>query len=732
MGKKHKSKKHHHKKGNEDVEGKLERSEKAEKAEKPIKLVLKVGSSQEKATAKSETHTSTSRPALNVDKTKAKDHSSKKKKKKRSASRERKKPKFDPGSSACPSPSSVGSHDKSKRKRDRHEIEGESSSIGEAERPIKKIYIKPIEPPVRSSPETRKVGGFLREPELSPLQLCLENVHRTLQRKDIQGFFAYPVNDTIAPGYSNIITHPMDFSSMKYKIDSNEYHSIERFRDDFFLMCNNAMVYNAPETIYYKAAKKLMQSGSKLMSPEKVRNMYRSIGYPIPEYEGHDSEGRGSDEPIDVDTVDTEENHVPQATKKTKPRSESKHTSASRKILAQVQEASRRMAADLEAKYSNSKIGFLRRDKDGTTTLGVLNPVDSEVPEYLPVNLGATLGKVTAGSHTTAGFKEDKRNKATPVSYLMYGPYGSFAPTYDSSRATITKEESDLLYTTYGDDTGIHYAKSLQAFVKDASSFSHEAVDKLLDALTEGAHSKYLKVMAEKEKVEEEKQAKENGSIEQKMEVAASESDASQDGSKKATAAPVKEDNSKVSSTVSSTTGKPSSTGDGTKIDFQSLLSLGDEGIDVSFLKPDQTPARESLSSLLSHDVQDKLQTTGKLLDDLQEVQSARLSHRPEGPGGPTPEAAIRPSSQEKIIADLVTEKLKDLTSQACPEDVTSIDSIRAALGVGLVPNLASGLRQKTDEKTADEKTGSAQPESTEESMEIADPLLQTPEQKSS
>ena len=36
------------------------------------------------------------------------------------------------------------------------------------------------------------------------------------------------------------------------------------------------------------------------------------------------------------------------------------------------------------------------------------------VPEYLPVNLGASLGKVSTGSHTTAGFKEDKRNKATP------------------------------------------------------------------------------------------------------------------------------------------------------------------------------------------------------------------------------------------------------------------------------------------------------------------------------
>ena len=30
------------------------------------------------------------------------------------------------------------------------------------------------------------------------------------------------------------------------------------------------------------------------------------------------------------------------------------------------------------------------------------------------MNLGATLGKVTSGSHTTAGFKEDKKNKATP------------------------------------------------------------------------------------------------------------------------------------------------------------------------------------------------------------------------------------------------------------------------------------------------------------------------------
>lgn len=35
---------------------------------------------------------------------------------------------------------------------------------------------------------------------------------------------------------------------------------------DFKLMCDNAMVYNRPETVYYKAAKKLLHTGFKMMS----------------------------------------------------------------------------------------------------------------------------------------------------------------------------------------------------------------------------------------------------------------------------------------------------------------------------------------------------------------------------------------------------------------------------------------------------------------------------------
>lgn len=43
--------------------------------------------------------------------------------------------------------------------------------------------------------------------------------------------------------------------------------------------------------------------------------------------------------------------------------------------------------------------------------------------------------------------------------YLNYGPFGTYAPQYDSTFANMTKEETDILLSTYGDETGVGYAK---------------------------------------------------------------------------------------------------------------------------------------------------------------------------------------------------------------------------------------------------------------------------------
>ncbi|XP_048576717.1 bromodomain-containing protein 7 [Nematostella vectensis] len=669
MGK-HKSKKHHKRSG--ELE---ERSCGSDiSSELPIKLVLKVHGGQEAIVSKErKSHHDKSSGG----KQKSKEHRKDKKKKKRSEEKERKKHKLEAASSsACPSPA-VSSSSHRSRKRDRHEMEIQGEAFMDVEHPIKKIHIKPIEPPKREGATHKQKAKKKHKLELSALQLCLENLHITLQRKDIQGFFAYPVNDAIAPGYSRVITHPMDFSTIKTKIDSNSYTTIEAFRDDFYLMCNNAMVYNAPDTIYFKAAKRIMQIGAKMMTNDRIKNMYRSIGFPVPDMD--DGRGVASDEPIDVDTVDSEVCMIMQSVKK-KSKSKSDHaktSAAGRKILAQVQEVSKRISAQLKKKYPNSKIGFLRRGQDGSTSLAVINPDSSQ--ESLPCNLGTVVGKVATGSHITATFKEDKRNKATPVSYLMYGPFGSFAPTYDSSRATISKGESDLLYSTYGNDVGIQYARSIQDFVKNTNTFAHGVVDRLLNVLTEGAHAKLIASRQEKLKeearvaVEKMPEVPNGKAVPESTDKVNKSADA-----KKSTSGPAdKQENAKGAS-------QPTS-----PIDVNSLLSLSDLGIDMSFLADKDSSTKfysQASTASSSTELDSKLSSGRRLLEDLQEAQSSRLAHRPNDVQSITPDTATKPSDKEFTLAEQLTDTLKELTSQVRPADVTEVDSLRAAMGVGPLP----------------------------------------------
>jgi bromodomain-containing protein 7/9 len=49
-------------------------------------------------------------------------------------------------------------------------------------------------------------------------------------------FFALPVDDLFAPGYSEIIHHPMDFSTMRNNLAAGKYSTLAAFRFDFELV----------------------------------------------------------------------------------------------------------------------------------------------------------------------------------------------------------------------------------------------------------------------------------------------------------------------------------------------------------------------------------------------------------------------------------------------------------------------------------------------------------------
>lgn len=76
-----------------------------------------------------------------------------------------------------------------------------------------------------------------------------------------------------------------------------------------------------------------------------------------------------------------------------------------------------------------------------------------------PVDLTVLGDHVRMGNNAATVLRTElPMMKATPVSYLMYGPFGSFAPVYDSAFATLSKIDSDLLLSTYGSDLGVSYA----------------------------------------------------------------------------------------------------------------------------------------------------------------------------------------------------------------------------------------------------------------------------------
>uniref|UniRef100_A0A3P8XLJ3 Bromo domain-containing protein n=1 Tax=Esox lucius TaxID=8010 RepID=A0A3P8XLJ3_ESOLU len=464
----------------------------------------------------------------------------------------------------------------------------------------------------------------LSEKEPSPLQEALSQLIRQLQRKDPSAFFSFPVTDLIAPGYSTIIKRPMDFSAMKEKVKKEYYQSLEELKVDFRIMCENAMIYNKPETIYHKAARKLLHSGMKILSPERLESLKQSIEFMADLENPANQSGKTGEEEsqsgIDLckdvlSLTDPSETSLSAPNTPNTPRKEKDSKDEVSKVVSQAEkdlEEIRKLIEDSGGKLSNRDLGieldFKRRKSDGTTTLAVLNPVDLVAGDvgYCPVKLGMMSNRLQSGINTLQGFKEDKRNMVTPVSYMNYGPYTTYAPTYDSSFANIGKEDSDLIYSFYGEESSLQGSESLSEFLSKSEEHMYKLADNLLDALTNGEHSKTLKEICPDERV-------------------------------------------------------PAETSE-TK-DKEVRLS------DIHHRNPTE-----------AQNFQQKLDETTQLLCELQEVQRERLSVKQP----PNIICLLAPTTKELQLAEKVTGNLAQLTSQVAPGDVSSVYGIRKAMGIAI------------------------------------------------
>jgi hypothetical protein len=108
-----------------------------------------------------------------------------------------------------------------------------------------------------------------------------------LESEDTLQIFISPVPQDV-PGYYEMIKEPMDFSTMKNKVENNVYQNWEEFEEDFELSFNNAKTFNTKHSIYYQEAVKLQRSLQRLKkkclaiySTEKLENFLEAFKHSL-------------------------------------------------------------------------------------------------------------------------------------------------------------------------------------------------------------------------------------------------------------------------------------------------------------------------------------------------------------------------------------------------------------------------------------------------------------------
>ncbi|XP_069995518.1 bromodomain-containing protein 7 isoform X1 [Penaeus vannamei] len=552
-------------------------------------------------------------------------------------------------------------HKKSKKKKKKKEREKDK------ERHKHRHHREKVEEEVTDEPPSKKQHVDVSASSATPKDLVqgkgknasaaltqlLEYLLKQLEKKDPQQVFAWPVTDAIAPGYSSIISQPMDFSTMKQKIEDNCYTTLKEFESDFELMCNNCMTYNQQDTIYYKAAKKLLHIGLKIMAPEKVLSLKRelpSMTTLSKEQLGFDINplpSGGGEMEMAAEVEQEESMEVDVDSKEPLSKFEAlQDDMTSEEILEQVQTAAGEAAEKLTLKKpaSTVSLGFLRQRGDGTTTLSFLTGCEGNDPNLKekPVSLGLLTGKLTQGSSTLHNYRDDKRNMAKPVKPLYYGSYSSFCPSYDSTFANLTKEESEMVYATYGNETAVQYAESICDFSQDCDMAMH-LVDQLLNLLTHQQHSRTKSVIEERRRMQEEEE-RINSLLCPSGEMGSQYASGDQKGN--------------------------------STVDFSALRTLSDLGIDTNFLGEfEEMEKRESV-------INSQLEENANLLESLAKEQKERLSR----PAPTNLNNVPNPSSKELNLVEKVTDGLTMVAKQVTPGALAPVPIVRRAMGITMHP----------------------------------------------
>jgi len=424
----------------------------------------------------------------------------------------------------------------------------------EAEKEVEKPEAT-LEAPPEPQPELPKVTVTFKDGSSNPtgLQRLMEFMIRVLKRKDINGFFYHPLNETLCPGYNNVVENPIDFDIIQQKFDKGLYENIAKFRVDLMLLFDNPMLYFHKETVIYHTARKLRHFvrktlakegllGFKFNFPTFLANIsILELGLSEADLVENNNAARDEEGNLTVELpqpAEPDQDVKMECSKLEKESSKPRHLKLPelKRQRAMVDCASQPeiltpwISAVGNAGITRNSTAICKRksvvstrqeDLNAMTTLAILNPDNAGIhtdangeaayrgsDTEVAVSLKQMLGRVTTGSGAIATFREDRRNIVKPIKYIDTTAYCSYGPSYDSRFANISKTDSDDLIAAFHSGADFKHLDEINAALAQSDSHELTMVDNLLDALTGGEHSKQEDVIKDRKQLAEETEQK--------------------------------------------------------------------------------------------------------------------------------------------------------------------------------------------------------------------------------
>ncbi|CAG8489966.1 2049_t:CDS:10 [Ambispora leptoticha] len=260
------------------------------------------------------------------------------------------------------------------------------------------------------------------------------------EKKDPYGDFIEPVDTAAVPDYLDIIKNPMDFTTIRHKIEDNKYLDIDKFKDDLLLVANNAMTYNPKGTRWYKNAERIYNFVIKAVERDKLN---------IEKEEAKIKE-------LQAVPTNAQKNRVI-------PSSSSVALGGKGKSAAYGPRKTTR---------KRKRTGKYELDGSLIPRPEILEEIDLNPPYFGEPPELTVIGQF-AGANPTR-----------PAGFLDYGPYATLGPGVYHTQDTFNYYMRGLL-----GDVGIAYTSSIQNFMQNMDDEIKADINSRLDNISLGAFS---------------------------------------------------------------------------------------------------------------------------------------------------------------------------------------------------------------------------------------------------